>query len=351
MTSPSLTLSPMQDRRIGLVAAVIAALTLALGVAPGADARTGSFSITPANRRPYFILGLAPGATRSDRVRVTNVSGIRGRVQLFGVDATTGQTSGAVYKSQVAPRQDVGRWLALSTPALALGPHQSAVVAFTVRVPGHARPGQHLGGLVAAPVVPVGTHVTHRGKSVFRVVIHEIAVVGVEVNLPGPAVGRMEITGVSPSGHPGYQSLLLGLTDAGETLLKGTGRISVQTAAGRTVLRRPFALDTFVPRTSIRYPLYLRHRLAAGRYRATVKVAYGHHQSVTRTFAFSVGARQLRQTYGTTAPAALGGGSSSSSTPVWLLALGGVVLIGAGVGGSALYFRSRIRRAGTVGRS
>jgi hypothetical protein len=346
MTWPSRTLLAMPHLLRATLAPLLGTIALVLAMPGVAGAQTASFSITPTDHQPYFILNLRPGTVVLDRVRVTNVTSTTGQVQLFGVDATTGQTSGAVYLSQSAPRRDVGKWIALSTHSLTLGPHQSAVVSFTVRVPRGVRAGQHLGGLVAAPLAPVSTHVTHRAKSVFRVQIHEIAVVGVLVNLPGPQVQRLQITGVSASGHPGYQTLLIGLANPGDTLLKGAGRIAVDKLGAGAAVSRSFALDTFVPQTRIQYPLYLRRRLAAGRYRARIEIVYGRQHRVTGTFVFSIAAGQLRKTYGSTAPAGLGGSPSSSSPPVWLIALGALALIAASVAGSAFYFRARSRRTG-----
>ncbi len=73
-----------------------------------------SFSMQPilsksaATKQSYFVLDAAHGATVQGTVRVTNTGTARGTVQLYSVDATTGQSGGIVYRSSQAPRHDVG---------------------------------------------------------------------------------------------------------------------------------------------------------------------------------------------------------------------------------------------------
>jgi hypothetical protein len=325
------------------IAAALAALAAGLATPAPAGAQGAAFSITPTTQRPYFVFKSAPGGVVQGQVRIVNVSAMAGQVALYAVDATTGQTSGAVYLSRSAPRRDVGAWIRVSTPRLTLGAHQSAIVPFSVQIPGSTRGGQHLGGVVAAPLQPVTTQVTRRGKNAFRVNVQEIAIVAVQVNLPGRAQQQISISSLSASGRPGYQTLLIGLANTGNTLLKGAGRLAVSTAGGKRVFDHTFRLDTFVPQTHIAFPVYVqRKRLPAGGYRATVTITYGPRRKLTRTIGFTISARQLRQTFGSTIANRAGGSSGPrSSVPTWALVLGGVALVGLGVGGSALYFRTR----------
>ena len=333
-----------QDRRVALRSLLIF-LAIGLGAPAAALAAVPSFSITPVSRAPYFIFNAHAGAVVVGRVRVTNVSRVGGSVRLYGVDATTGQTSGAVYLSRSAPQRQVGAWLSLATSQLVLAGHQHAVVSFSVRVPASASGGQHLGGIVAAPVLTRATQVTHHGGSSFHVKIQEISIVAVEVNLPGPRHQLMSINSLGASGRPGYQELLIGLGDDGNTLLKGHGQLSVSGAGGASVLNRSFALDTFVPHTKIAFPVYVvGRRLPQGSYRAVVRVVYGNGHVVTRTFGFLISSKQVRETFGSTVPPGAIGQSSGSGVPVWAVAVGGVLLLLIAIGGSALFFRARTAR-------
>jgi hypothetical protein len=345
MTAARLTLGAVRRHRLtGLCALATVALSAAsLVPAPVASAQGAVFSITPAKREPYFIFHTSPGGVVSGQVRIVNVSASAGQVALYPVDATTGQTSGAVYLSAQAQRRGVGRWLSLSTSILTLGARQHRVVSFSVRVPPGSSAGQHLGGLVAAPLKPQSTRATTRGRNTFHVNIQEISIVAVQVDLPGPARQQMVISDLVASGRPGYQTLLIGLGNTGNTLVKGTGRITVSRAGGGRVLQRSFPLDTFVPQTRIAFPVYVRGpRLPAGSYVAEVVITYGSGHRVSRTFRFAISTHQVRQTYGTTGTSnSTGASSSGSSIPVWVLVLGAVLLVGGSVGGSSLYFRRR----------
>jgi hypothetical protein len=307
-----------------------------------------AFSITPTAHKAFFVYDTTPGSVVTGQVRVINVSPVAGRVALYAVDATTGQTSGAVYLGRTAPKRGVGSWIRLSTPGITLGPHQRAVVPFSVRIPSSSGSGQHLGGIVAAPLQPRTTQVTHKGRSSFRVNIREIAIVAVEVNLPGPKQQFMSITSLTPSGRPGYQTLEIGLSNGGNTLLKGHGKLTVTNANGTQLLAKRFMLDTFVPHTQIAYPVYVTgKRLPLGRYIGRVTVTYGLGHTVTRTFGFTISTKRLRETFGSTVPGGVLPGTppSSSSTPVWALALGALLLLALGIAGSSYY-----HRRGGVGR-
>jgi hypothetical protein len=345
MTAARLTLGIVRRHRLtGLCAlATLAVSAGGLIQVPGASAQGAVFSITPAKREPYFIFHTSPGGVLSGQVRIVNVSATAGQVALYPVDATTGQTSGAVYLSAQAQRRGVGRWVSLSTSTLTLAAHQRRVVSFSLRVPPGTSAGQHLGGLVAAPLKPQSTQATSRGRSTFHVNIQEISIVAVQVNLPGPARQQMTISDLVASGRPGYQTLLIGLGNTGNTLVKGAGRLTVSRAGGGRVLERSFPLDTFVPQTRIAFPVYVRGpRLPVGSYVATVVITYGNGHRVSRTFHFAISAHQVRQTFGTTGTSDTTRASSpGASVPVWVLVLGAVLLVGGSVGGSSLYFRRR----------
>jgi hypothetical protein len=328
-------------RRLGLL--VVLALPIGLLPAPVAAAAGAVFSITTTTRQPYFIFSSSPGSVIHGTAKIVNVSSVAGQAKLFAVDATTGQTSGAVYESEGAPRRSVGSWIKLAASTLTLGPHQGAQVAFSVAVPAGARGGQYLGGLVVAPVKPTSTSTSKHGSHTFHVNVQEIAVVAVEVNLPGKLVHRLGITGVGASGRPGYQTVLVGLADTGNSLLKGNGKLVV-TRGARTVLSQTFPLDTMVPDTSIDYPVYVRGaRLPPGAYLADVSVSYTGGGRAHGTFPFTISSKQVRQTFGSTVPPGvpIAAAKGSSSVPIWAIGLGALALVVASIGGSALFFRWR----------
>jgi hypothetical protein len=322
------------------VSAVVALAALAVAAAPAAAAGP-TFALKPVSEAKlgYFVLTGEPGATLRGKFEVINVGATAGRTRLYAVDATTGQTSGAVYRSRKEPRPGVGGWIKLRRRNLELGPGESRVVSFSVRVPSGASAGQHLGGIVAQR----STQVT-KGKAAakgankggFKVRIQALSVLAVQVDVPGPGRPRMTLGGIKPGEQPGHQSLLLAIANTGNVLVKGTGSLKVVDHAGRQVQSQSFNLDTFVPESEIEFPVYIQGKaLRPGRYRGTVAIDYSG-RSLTRTFPFTITSGQVKQVFGATASQALPAGSSSSSSNDTLLyVLGGVAILSLG---TAFYF-------------
>jgi hypothetical protein len=312
------------------------ALMLLGGIAPVASATGPTFALKPASsaKLGYFVFSGRPGATIHGKVRVINVGSKPGRTSLYAVDATTGQTSGAVYRSRQEPRRGVGHWISLGTATFRLGPGQSRVVPFRVRVPSGGSAGQHLGGIVAQRSSSTLSRGKKGGQSkngTFKVKIQALSVIAVQVNLPGSRRVKMTLTGIKPGRQPGHQSLLLGIGNPGNLLLKGTGSLKVVNHTGRQVLNRRFNLDTFVPQTHIGFPVYVRGKaLPPGRYRGTITISYrGHH--LTRTFPFTITKADTKQVFGSqTAQAAPAGSSGGGErTALYILAGVSVLLVGA----------------------
>src|SRR5581483_5784255 len=134
-----------------------------------------------------------------------------------------------------------------------LAPGKNAVVDFTIRVPHIVRPGDHLGGIVAE-----NSQIQQSsGQGALQIKIKHLTIDAVEVQLPGRAVGVVQVTGVKPGGEHGYQYVYVHLTSNGTVMIKPDASLTVRNAAGRVVARRTFQLDTFLPGTAIDYPVLL----------------------------------------------------------------------------------------------
>jgi WxL interacting protein linking bacterial and host surfaces len=336
-----------RSRPLLLAAGGVMAMAGAPAVAQGA----ATFALKPSAasvKRGYFVEAARPGERISDEVQVINVGDRAGRVRIFAVDATTGQTSGVVYGSSEQRRHGVGAWMRLGARMVTLAPGESRTVPFTVLVPSGAPGGEQLGGIVAAPVLPVAHRAGREGNGAFRIDVREQAIVAVQVSLPGRRLESLAITTVRPGGTHGFQALLVGLANRGNTLLKGQGTLTVADRRGSVRKRASFALDTFVPRTRIAYPVYLHGTaLGAGRYVARVTIRYGSGRRMARTVPFAVTRRQVKQVFGSATAGSGGGGGSGPS--VLLLVLGGIGLVLLGAGGSALVVRRRLRAAASAG--
>jgi hypothetical protein len=330
-----------------------AALTLSLIVltAPAsAQATAPVFGIKAVGptARGYFTLAAAPGATVSGSVRVVNAGRVAGTADVLAADATTGRTTGAVYET--ARRAGVGGWLRLERSRIFLAPGRSTVVHFVARVPATAAAGDHLGGIAVRPVraAPASAHAT--AKHAFRVDLVEQAIVAVQITVPGASVRRLAVTSVRAGANPGYQTLLVGLANGGNRMLKATGIAKVTNQAGATLRRQAFTIDTFLPATSVEDPVVLRGpTLPAGRYFASVLIRWPGGSSHLRA-PLVISAGQVRQVYGSPGlPRRAGLPAAPTSTPDTLVLIGGALaLLLAGIGGTTLAFRRRNRPPATA---
>lgn len=325
--------------------AAYAATATHMGSAPA----VAQFSLRPVTFDPaspatssYFVLNVAPGATLTETFRVTNTGPVRGTALLYPVDGTTGQTSGAVYEGGSAPRQDVGAWLSLSTDRVTIDPAHSQDVDFTLHVPANARPGQHLGGIVARDVSAQSA----ADAGSVRVTIRDVTIMAVEVNLPGTPVYALQLRGVHYSVIDARPAVVLDLANAGTMFIKPVGTLVITGHNGNVVDTVPLHMDTFVPATRISYPVALTVPvLAPGSYHAAIDLRYGSGQDLHGMATFVVNAGAVSQSGEATAgSAAVTASASGGDRPVWK-DLVAAVLLGLGLIiallGLALFLRRR----------
>ncbi len=298
----------------------------------------------------YFVAQARPGTSFTNAVRVVNMGTAPGTALLYPVDATTGQTSGAVYLDRSKPRPGVGSWVTLGASSVTLGPGKSSVVPITVHVPATVRPGDHLGGIVAEnAAVTQGS-----GKGALQIRVRHLTIAAVEVQVPGPAAAQVAVTGVRASGQHGYQYVYLHLANPGALTTKPIGTLVVSDTGGNKVASRSFELDTFLPGTAIDYPVLLPGQaLAPGKYRADVEVRYapvaigyrrvaGSAQTTRGSFAFVVSSKEYTHVFqGAPPPKVLSPTASHGDDSRLLMLLAGLVAVLAA--GTAFVF-SRLRR-------
>jgi len=318
-------------------------LALAFAVSPAPASAAGpTFSLSPIDApagRAYFVYESKAGKTLSGHLRVLNTGDAAGPVSIYAVDATTGQTSGAVYRSRQAARGEVGRWIHLAKRPLSLAPGEAAEVAFRVRVPRGTDAGEHLGGIVAENGTLRRGKTVSRKKGRFKINVRGLAVVAVQVNVPGPRVHELGIEGVKSGGSQGgNQAVLVGLRNDGNTMVKPTLTVKVKDG-DRVVQERKVKLDTFLPHTRIDYPVPVRKKaLGSGSYSASVALDDGHGHVIRADRDFEVSSEQVKQVFGEDSPLAQESDRSLSSYLPWALLLG--------VGGFLLWSYLRGRRRG-----
>ena len=308
-------------------------LTIALlsGIAyavPTAYADSGgtSFSVHPSRYDPsniatksYFILDSKPNTTAENGISITNTGAATGTVTLYAVDATTGQNSGLVYNTKDAPRHDVGSWLHLSQQQLILAPGQNETVTFQISVPKGARPGQHIGGIVAESIAQAST----QQNNTLHVNVQSLSIVAVQLNVAGPQMDRLEMSGIQTGGANGNQNLLIHLSNTGTTLLKPYGTLQVVDALGNIRQKLTMKMDTFLPDTTISYPVYIQNRpLEAGNYTVELRLTYGNKHRLNTKRVLTVTQQQVSQVFTSQGPLQF-----ASTFSGWQGALVGLLLV------------------------
>jgi WxL interacting protein linking bacterial and host surfaces len=297
---------------------VLAVAALAIAPAAHAAGKTPVFGLRAAgnNTRGYFVYSLAAGHSQTGTVIVSNAGTAKGTVKLFTADATTGPTTGAVYETDKKPSR-AGAWITLSATAVTLAPGQNKRVPFTLHVPAGQKPGQWVGGIAAEASHRVSASKSKQKASV-QIRIRDLTIVAVQANVPGPPIVSMVIGRVTAGGQHGFQQVFVHLASNGNTLVKPTGKMFVYDASKKLLETLPFAMDTFVPQTSIDYPVLLKKALAAGDYHATVTLDVNGH-TFRATPAFSVSKQNVAQVFTSASPTqpppAASSSSGTSSTP------------------------------------
>jgi hypothetical protein len=268
------------------IRALLIALPLALATASAASADgEAGFSLRPTSPEPgrpatqaYFIHELAAGGTASDELLVLNSGVTELTLDLYGVDAVTGATTGAVYTNRGAAPSGAGAWLRLPVARLMVPPRSTARVPFEVRAPADARAGQYLGGIAAQPVgggvaAPVEPSAGAR-RGQFTLTTETRAVVAVAVTVPGPLERRLSTTEVRVLAGPGGARLAVGVRNDGNVLLKPRGELVLRDAAdgepGALRARLPLEMDTILPGGAAELTVPWPKELPAGPYRAEV---------------------------------------------------------------------------------
>jgi hypothetical protein len=169
---------------------------------PAARARV-TFGVEPAAvgsapTRPDFAFGATAGGLLRDRVVVLNYSDQPLALQLYATDALNTPSGGFGLLAAGTRPVGVGSWIRLparfsTVHVPAQTPHHpgQVVVPFTLRVPPHAAPGDHVGGIVAS-LRTVGRNSTGQD-----VILNERVGSRVFVRIAGTLAPKVAITNLS----------------------------------------------------------------------------------------------------------------------------------------------------------
>jgi hypothetical protein len=176
-------------------------MALTLVAAPASAQARATFAVDPqgaSSAGGYYVFDAGPETTLEGRVRIANIGDRTGVARLDAVDAATGATTGAVYRSREEQRWDVGAWTTLERSSVRLAPNRSAFVGYTVHVPAGASVGDHLGGIVVEDAARHSGGEVGRGARRFAIRVRSQTIFAVQVRVPGPRRPSLALSGLRP---------------------------------------------------------------------------------------------------------------------------------------------------------
>jgi hypothetical protein len=161
--------------------------------------------------------------------------------------------------------------LHLERSRLVLEPGDTAVVHFTVLLPRSTSSGQYLGGISVERDVRAITTAPSSSRTSAGVAVRTRRIVAVQAIVPGAMQAELRIDGVTAVPRPDGMQLAIQLHNSGNVLLRGHGRMTID---GEDGLTRAFNIDTFVPKTRIRYPIRWTDDPREGSFPSSVEIEY-----------------------------------------------------------------------------
>lgn len=267
-------------RKMLLIALVGAGLTLLVGPRIAQADGEVSFGIRPTaafEDRPetfsYFSYELTPGAVLTDEALVINDGEVPVTLKLYAADGITAQNAGTTFakQGQVSTGASAGdsQWLSIPVTNIALEPGQEMMTPFTINVPSDASPGHHVAGLVVEGPPSEG------GEGQLAVNVVRRVGVAVVIDVPGPHVAGLEITGTCLRQQDEQGATFeIDVRNTGNVFVKGEGSLPITDGNGEELASIPLSMDTVLPEDATTFQVTHPVRLADGDYLLTVLLDY-----------------------------------------------------------------------------
>uniref|UniRef100_A0AAU2JNC9 DUF916 domain-containing protein n=1 Tax=Streptomyces sp. NBC_00049 TaxID=2903617 RepID=A0AAU2JNC9_9ACTN len=239
----------------GLVSLLL--LLLGAGLVPAtsaAAADNGTWGVfpTPAagaamTDRAYFFHQGAAGTTVSDSATILNSSDKELTFRIFATDAMNTPSGGAFALLPVETKpKDVGAWIALppeTASTVTVPPKGRKDIAFSVKVPADATPGDHVGGIVALNTAVEG--VQQEGR--VQVGVKRSVGARLYFRVPGPLTPGLSVEDVRvdrqapvlPWVKNARATVSYALVNRGNVVVEPKVTVSAEGLFGREVLNRP----------------------------------------------------------------------------------------------------------------
>ena len=274
------------NRKLSLVLAVVSlAFVAGIGVVL-ADGNI-SFGIRPTKAtsdRPetfsYFSYKLAPGSVINDAALVMNSGDVPVALKLYAADGITAKNGGTAFTRQGQETNGVSGWLSLSASEVSLEPGEQIVVPFTISVPSEASPGHHVAGLVVeAPPSGEGS-LAGEGEAQFTASVVRQAGVAVVIDVPGPHVAGLEITGASLKQQDDLgATFVIAVRNTGNIFMKAVGLLFITDREGQELASIPLNMGTVLPGGATTFQVTNPVHLADGRYLLNAALEYADSET------------------------------------------------------------------------
>ncbi len=279
MTSPLFRFSPVRTcLAIAVACSLLVPVSALAASTPSSTPSSGSLYAGPcaAGNSSYYTLDLAPGSTFTNCLNVANTTTTPMPVTAYPVDGLTGATSGAVYSNEGIALKGAGTWITMKQEDYTLASGVRTKIYFTIHVPAHATPGDHLAGVAIQP-----SHTSTSKGSLSITIINRIVIATVIV-VPGPAAVQFAIDSaqIQELQATHSASITTGLSNTGQLFGKSTVTIRIHNSSYDKT--STLQLDNILPGDTIPYPFRWPYNIPVGTYAVTVTVRW-HSQGVTGT--------------------------------------------------------------------
>lgn len=197
--------------------------------------------------RAYFFHQGAAGTTVSDSATILNSSDKELTFRIFATDAMNTPSGGAFALLPVETKpKDVGAWIALppeTASTVTVPPKGRKDIAFSVKVPADATPGDHVGGIVALNTAVEG--VQQEGR--VQVGVKRSVGARLYFRVPGPLTPGLSVEDVRvdrqapvlPWVKNARATVSYALVNRGNVVVEPKVTVSAEGLFGREVLNRP----------------------------------------------------------------------------------------------------------------
>lgn len=250
----------------------IALLLAILAAFPGTMAARAADQPVKLGIRPvgvagsYFALTMSPGETRQLTVELSNFGQAPVEARTYAADAYTLVSGGLGARLAGEPAGGTTRWLDYAPQTLTLESGQKVMRTFSVTVPSDAKPGEYLTTVAIQNTTPVvvGTNSNIALQQILR------QVVAVSIDIPGPRLPALSITGVAHKLTGGKSVVSFQVENPGNVRLKPAGEFTLRDRTGTEISRAPVTMDTVYAGTATTLEVPLAQALNPGDYSASL---------------------------------------------------------------------------------